>query len=123
MRRSGAVPLTLLATAALAGCNDHPKEVRNCVDADNHIVLDSQCSSTPSPVGHGGGGGFHYVYGGSSGESVGDTVKGGSSEPEPEATVVSGESGEVVRGGFGGGEGEGHAGGEGGHGGGEGGGE
>jgi hypothetical protein len=106
MRKSGAVPLTLLATAALAaasGCNDHPKEVRNCVDGENHIVRDSRCN--PSPSSGGSGGGYHYVYGGASGESVGDTVEGGSREPEAGAEVISGESGAVVRGGFGSGEG------------------
>jgi hypothetical protein len=117
MRKSRTVPLTLLATAALAaaGCNDHPREVRNCVDAENHIVPDSRCGPSPSPGGSGGGG-FHYVYDGASGGRVGDTVQRGSSEPEAGAQVVSGETGDVVRGGFGSGEG----GGEGGaHGGGE----
>lgn len=124
MRRSGAVPLTLLATAALAtapGCNDHPREVRNCVDAENHIVRDSQCNPPPSPAGSGGGG-YHYVYGGASGESVGDTVEGGSREPGADAEVFSGESGAVVRGGFGSGESGGRGSEGGGHGG-EGGGE
>lgn len=114
MRRSGAVPLTLLATAALAiapGCNDHHKEVRNCVDAENRIVRDSQCGPSPSS---GGGSGYHYVYGGASGESIGDSVEGGSREPEEGAEVFSGESGHVVRGGFGSSESGGHAGGEGG---------
>jgi hypothetical protein len=117
MRKSRAVPLTLLATAALAaaGCNDHPREVRNCVDAENHIVPDSRCDPSPSSRGAGGGG-FHYVYGGASGGTVGDTVEEGSSESEAGARVVSGETGGVVRGGFGSGD----AGGESGaHGGGE----
>jgi hypothetical protein len=121
MRKSGAVPLTLLATAALAaasGCNDHPKEVRNCVDAENHIVRDSRCNPSPSPGGPGGGG-YRYVYGGASGGSVGDTVERGSSEPEAGADVVSGQSGDVVRGGFGSGEGGAHGGESGGEGGGE----
>ena len=103
MRRSGAVPLTLLTTVALAtasGCDDRQREVRNCVDAENHIVRDSRCNPSPSSGGSGGGG-YHYVYGGASGESIGDTVEGGSSEPEAGAMVVSGESGDVVRGGFG----------------------
>lgn len=115
MRKSQSVPLTLLAAAALSasvGC-DHPTEVRNCVDAQHHIVPDDRC-------GHYGGGSY-FVYGGASGGRSGDTVVGGASEPEEGARVVSGESGAVVRGGFGGGEGG--EGGEGGHGGGEGGGE
>jgi hypothetical protein len=121
MRKSGAVPLTLLATAALAavsGCNDHPKELRNCVDAENHIVRDSLCNPSPSP-GRSGGGGYHFVYGGASGGGIDDTVVGGSNEPEAGAEVVSGESGAVVRGGFGSSESGAH----GGEGGGEGGGE
>jgi len=125
MRKSGAVPLTLLATAALAtvpGCNEHHREVRNCVDAENHIVGDSRCNPSPSPGGSGGGG-YHYVYGGASGGSIGDTVEAGSREPEDGAVVVSGESGDVVRGGFGSGEGGEHGGEGGAHGGGEGGGE
>jgi hypothetical protein len=116
MRKSGAVPLTLLATAALAaapGCNDHLKEVRNCVDAENRIVRDSRCNPSP-PSGGSGGGGFHYVYGGASGGGIDDTVVGGSREPEAGAKVISGESGDVVRGGFGSGESGAHGGGEGG---------
>jgi hypothetical protein len=121
MRKSGAVPLTLLATAALAaasGCKDHPKEVRNCVDAENRIVRDSRCNSSPSSGGSGGGG-YHYVYGGASGGGIDDTVEGGSKEPESGAEVVSGESGDVVRGGFGSSESGAHGGESGGEGGGE----
>jgi hypothetical protein len=106
MRKSQAIPLTLLATAALAaaaGCNDHPREVRNCVDSENHVVPDSRCDPSHSSGGSGGGG-FHYVYDGASGGRIGDTVEGGSSEPEPRAQVVSGETGDVVRGGFGSGD-------------------
>ena len=62
------------------------------------------------------------MYGGASGESVGDTVEGGSREPGADAEVFSGESGAVVRGGFGSGESGGRGGEGGGHGG-EGGGE
>jgi hypothetical protein len=116
MRKSGAVPLTLLATAALTtapGCNDRHNEVRNCVDAANHIVSDSRCNSSPSSGGSGTGG-YHFLYGGASGGGAGDTVEGGSSAPEVGADVISGESGDVVRGGFGSGESGGHGGGEGG---------
>ncbi len=98
MRKSREVPLTLLATVALAsmgtvgltGCHDEP---RHCVDAQNHLMPDDRCEY------HSGGGGagiYHYVYGGSSGGHVGDTVVGGS----------------VSRGGFGGHGGEGGGGGE-----------
>ncbi|MFZ0274017.1 MAG: hypothetical protein WB524_18940 [Acidobacteriaceae bacterium] len=119
MRKSHAVPLTLLAAAAFTvstGC-DHPTQVRNCVDQQGRIVPDNSCNHAA-----GGGGGvpvpYRYVYGGASGGHIGDTVVGGSSEPEANARVVSGDTGEVVRGGFGGEGGDGH-GGEGGHGGGE----
>ncbi len=92
MRKSSEVPLTLLAAAALmsVGCRNQP---RHCVDAQNHLLPDTTCEAHSS-----GYGGYHYVYGGSSGGHYGDTVMGSS----------------VSRGGFG------HAfGGEGGHGGGE----
>jgi hypothetical protein len=101
MRKSREVPLTLLAAVALAsiGCQDDP---RHCVDAQNHLMPDSLCEQKQNS---GGGVGYHYVSGGSSGGHVGDTVVGAS------------ESG-VTRGGFGHGDG-----GDGGHGGGEGAGE
>jgi len=93
MRKSSEVPLTLLAAAAVLtiGCRDQP---RHCVDAQNHLMPDSTCEAHSS-----GSGGFHYVYGGSSGGHYGDMVVGSS----------------VSRGGFG------HGGGEGGEGGGHGG--
>jgi hypothetical protein len=77
MRKSREVPLTLLAAVALSsiGCQE---EHRSCVDAQNRIVSDSNCSA--------GSSGAHYVYGGASGGHVGDAVVGGS----------------VSRGGFGG---------------------
>ena len=112
MRRSKDVSLTLLAALALSttGCDNRPVEVRNCVDAQGHIIPDSNCQETSGR----GAGGAHFIYGGSSGGRVGDAVVGGSSEPEAGARVVSGEEG-VGRGGFGhGGEvgGEGGGGGE-----------
>ena len=97
MRKSTAVPLTLLAALAAfaTGCRDSP-EIRNCVDAQGRIVPDSNCSTQS----HGGTGGmgYHYIYGGSSGGRVGDTVVGGRAIPS--------ESG-VSRGGVGGHSGEG----------------
>ena len=120
MRRSKDVSLTLLTALALSttACDNRPVEVRNCVDTQGHIVPDFDCQEHSTG---GGGGGYHYIYGGASGGRNGDTVVGGSPEPEAGAKVVSGEEG-VARGGFGHAGGEG--GGEGGHGGGgEGGGE
>jgi hypothetical protein len=106
MRKSQAVPLTLLAAAALAtssGCDDHPREVRRCVDSQNHIVSDQKCDHPAFYGGYygTGSGGYRYLYGGSSGGDMGDTVVGGSATPEADSVIVSGESGEVVRGGFG----------------------
>jgi hypothetical protein len=88
MRKSSAVPLTILATLSLfaTGCHDAP-ESRNCVDAQGRIVPDTKCAAPSSS-----GTGFHYIYGGSSGGRVGDAVVGGSTTPS--------ESG-VSRGGFG----------------------
>jgi hypothetical protein len=99
MRKSAAVPLTLLAAlAALAtGCHDTP-ESRNCVDSQGRIVPDTNCSTHP-----GGGMGYHYLYGGASGGRVGDQVVGGRSTPS---------EGGVSRGGFGHGGGGGEGGGE-----------
>jgi hypothetical protein len=112
MRRSKDVSLTLLTALALSStaCDNRPIEVRNCVDAQGRIVPDPNCRQHSS----GGGGGYHYIYGGTSGGHDGDTVVGGSAEPEAGAKVVSGEEG-VARGGLGhaGGEGEGGGGGEG----------
>lgn len=70
MRKSREVPLTLLAAAAMAsiGCHNGP---RHCVDAQNHLMPDSYCEEHHS-------GGYFYVYGGSSGGHMGDTVVGAS---------------------------------------------
>ena len=94
MRKSSAVPLTLLATLAAfaTGCHDTP-ESRACVDAKGRIVPESNCSTGS----HGGGAaaallGYHYLYGGASGGRIGDRVVGGRATPS--------ESG-VSRGGFG----------------------
>jgi hypothetical protein len=77
MRKSREVQLTILAAIALSmtACRD---ERRDCVDAQNHLQPDSNCQV--------GAPGAHYLYGGSSGGNIGDTVVGGS----------------VSRGGFGG---------------------
>jgi hypothetical protein len=97
MRRSAHVHTVLLMTlaASLTGGCRAPEEVRNCVDAQNHIRPDQDCERS-----HGGGGGFHYVYGGSSGGREGDTVVGGREEPTPGARVTTDSEG-VSRGGFG----------------------
>ena len=94
MRRSREIQLTLrasLALTTLTACRDEPQ---HCVDAQNRLLPDSSCQLSNRPVG------AHFVYGGSSGGRVGDTVVGSS----------------VSRGGFGGSAegGEGSSGGEGG---------
>jgi len=60
---------------SMTACRD---EQRNCVDAQNRLLPETNCQA--------GASGSHYIYGGSSGGHVGDTVVGGS----------------VSRGGFGG---------------------
>ena len=80
MRRSREIQLTLLASLALTtltACRDEPQ---HCVDAQNRLLPDSSCQLSSRPVS------AHFVYGGSSGGRVGDTVVGSS----------------VSRGGFGG---------------------
>jgi len=68
MRKSKEVRLVLLTAVALAltGCRD---ERRDCVDGQNRLQPDSAC--------HAGSTGAHFIYGGSSGGHVGDTVVGG----------------------------------------------
>jgi len=74
MRKSREVKLTLLAAVALSitACRN---ENRDCVDAQSRKLPDSACQVS------GGGGGAHYVYGGSSGGHVGDYVIGASATP------------------------------------------
>ncbi len=98
MRKSSAVPLTLLATLAAfaTGCHNTP-EARHCVDAQGRIVPDSNCE-THSGSAAGAFLAYHYLYGGASGGRVGDQVVGGRSTPSQSS---------VSRGGFGHGGGEG----------------
>ncbi len=69
MRKSREVQLTILAAIALSvtGCRN---ERRDCVDTQGRLQPDSTCQA--------GMYGAHYVYGGSSGGHIGDTVVGGS---------------------------------------------
>jgi len=64
------------------------------VDENNHIVDDYHCQTHT-----GGNVGFHWLYHGSSGGHLGDTVFGGAVTPTPGVEAVSGFS--VSRGGFG----------------------
>ncbi len=71
MRKSREVKLTVLAAVALSmtACRS---QRRDCVDSLGRKEPDSYCQVT------GGGGIYHYVYGGASGGHVGDSVVGGS---------------------------------------------
>jgi hypothetical protein len=94
-RKSRAVHVGLLAAAAITGivyssCN---QPHRDCVDADVHKAPDQNCKYPFTP-------GYRYIYGGSSGGRIGDTVVGGSATEDG-----------VSRGGFGhGGDGAGEGG-------------
>jgi hypothetical protein len=87
MRKSREVPLTILAAVALVsiGCHDGS---RSCVDAQSHLMPDQNCAMHP------GTGGFHYIYGGSSGGHVGDIVIGGSTSRGGFGHGGGGEGGE-----------------------------
>jgi hypothetical protein len=52
---------------SLTACRD---EQQNCVDANNRLLPPSACQT--------GAPGAHFIYGGSSGGNIGDTVVGGS---------------------------------------------
>jgi hypothetical protein len=85
MRKSPEVKLTLLAALALSvtACRS---EHRDCVDAQGHLQPDSACQS-------GSTGGYHYIYGGSSGGHVGDYVLGGSTTPRGGFGGIGGDGG------------------------------
>jgi hypothetical protein len=104
MRKSQAIPLTLLAAAALSiatGCeNRHPTQIRNCVDDQRLIAPDDACDNAPYTGSTIVPGTYHYLYGGASGGHYGDKVAGGSWRPEVGARIVSGDTGAVVHGGF-----------------------
>ncbi len=74
MRKSREVQLTLLAAVALSmtACRS---QHRDCIDHQGRKEPDSYCDAT------GGGGIYHYVYGGASGGHLGDAVVGGSTTP------------------------------------------
>jgi hypothetical protein len=94
MRKSREVPLTLLAAFALSttACRDKASEIRHCVDAQGHIVQDTSCQNQPYRAGYLPM--YRYVYGGSSGGRIGDTVYGSHAS-------TGGEESGVSRGGFG----------------------
>ena len=94
-RRSAVVAIpavTLLAAGVLASCRTPGGEKRACIDANQRVVDQRQCSTA-------GGGGRYYYYRGSSyrpGQSVsnGSFTRGGSKAAQ--------DASKVGRGGFGG---------------------
>ncbi|HEX4308565.1 MAG TPA: hypothetical protein VHZ25_00990 [Acidobacteriaceae bacterium] len=106
MRKSQAISFTLLAAAAVSfstGCERHPPtQIRNCVDDQRIIVSDDACDNAPFTGSAILPGTYHYLYGGASGGHYGDKVVGGSWRPAVGARIVSGDTGAVVHGGFGG---------------------
>jgi len=88
MRKPREIKLTVLAAVALsiAGCRG---QRRDCVDKLGRLEPDSFCRAT----GGGTGSTYHYIYGGSSGGHVGDSVVGGSSTPRGGFGAFGGDGG------------------------------
>lgn len=86
MRKPREVKLTVLAAVALSMTSCRT-EHRDCVDAQGHLQPDSACQAG------GETGGYHYVYGGSSGGHVGDYVLGGSTTPRGGFGGIGGDGG------------------------------
>ncbi len=98
MKKSSSVTLGLLTAVAMmatTGCNRRT-EVRDCIDQNRQIVDERLCQQQDEQRqrGYGGAMPYYWMYGGSSGGRVGDTVVGGSTSPTPGVGAVS-------RGGFG----------------------
>jgi hypothetical protein len=89
MKKSTAIKLTLLASAALAVSGCTRNQARRCVDQDQRIVGDEFCDPNGA-VRRTGTGGVHYWLYGGSGSRIGEHVVGGSVSPSG-----------VSRGGFG----------------------
>ncbi len=103
MKRTQHITLGLLAGMALAfttGCN-RQAERRDCVDAANRLANDQACQDADQQRRRGGyiGPYYHYLYGGSSGGRIGDTVVNGN--PSPGMGRSGGIFGGISRGGFG----------------------
>ncbi len=83
MKKSQNVTLTILAVAALAGCQNNVREleVKRCVD-DNGIMQDDRNCNNNSPNGLGRGR-YRYVYGGNGGYIPGSFVTGARETPSP----------------------------------------
>jgi hypothetical protein len=107
VRKSSQITLGLVASLAMAftsGCRR--TQVQNCVGADNRIIGDQYCDEADKQRRNSPGGYYPYrwLFGGSSGGHIGDSVLGGSTSAWPGATTVRGSgagSGGVSFGGFG----------------------
>jgi hypothetical protein len=118
VKKSVAVPLTLVATfAAALACGSSPEE-RQCVDAQERVVPDSLCAraerertgstgaSTSVARGGSGIGGallflpYRYYYGGSR-RAIGSVVTGGGYSPRRAGGLFSSGRSGTARGGFG----------------------
>jgi hypothetical protein len=115
MKKTQHITLGLLAGMALAFTSGCKQERRNCVDEQGRIANDQNCTMVEQQRRSGYTGSlpyYHYLYGGSSGGRIGDTVVNGN--PVPGMSSGSGGFfGGISRGGFGGiGGGHGGSGGE-----------
>ena len=108
MKRSSQVTLGFLATAALAftsGCRNN--ERRDCVDEQNRIVGEQNCSLADQQRrgGYAGYIPYRYLYGGRTGGHFGDSVLDGNPAPGMSSGGFSGSGSHSTgtsRGGFGG---------------------
>jgi hypothetical protein len=107
MKKSRAVPVTLLAAAAflsLTGC-EKKKQLQRCVDESRNVVEDGKCEDKQRQGGAGiHGYPFYRWYYGGGGYVVGQPAMGGSFDPAPHVDVVRASSPEgaaIIRGGFG----------------------
>ena len=105
MKRTQHITLGLLAGMALgftSGCNR--AEHRDCADEQGRIANDQNCQLVEQQRRSGYTGSlpyYHYLYGGSSGGHIGDTVVNGNPMPGMSSSGSGGFFGSIARGGFG----------------------
>ena len=107
MKKSSQITLGLVASVAMAftvGCR-RSTQAQNCVAADNRIVADSWCDESDERQRSNPGMyyPYHWMYGGSSGGRLGDTVFNGSPTPTPGVAISRGGFGSSMKGASGGG--------------------
>jgi len=103
MKRTQHITLGLLAGMALAFTSGCRSQRRDCVDESGRITGDQNCQMVEQRRNSGYTGSlpyYHYLYGGSSGGHIGDTVVNGN--PGPGGGWGGESSSGVGRGGFGG---------------------